>query len=307
MTNHSPNSNNPDLYYFNINWLSETDGPGKRLVLFLQGCNLNCSWCHSPHSRPIESPLLYFDSICLKCKRCIETCNNKVHSFINDQHIINRDNCSRCGKCIEACPQSSFYKQSGALILPTQRIDVDTLFEKIKPHLELLKDEGGITFSGGEALLQSKALAILAKKCKESGIHTALETSGVIPTKYIQNLYPFIDTWLVGMRLLTGSSKLKSKNLEKSIHKTLAFLTQKPSADIIIRIPVIPDYTTSDNYLITVNKILKEYQIKKIDLLPYNPDSDLYYKAIDLPYHLEYNQIQADKEFLKVANFFNIN
>lgn len=304
--NHSSNSNNLHLSYFSINWLSETDGPGQRLVLFLQGCHLNCSWCHSPHSQPKESPLLYFDSICTKCQKCSVACSNRVHSFSDNIHTITRDHCSRCGKCIGACPQSSFYKQSGALILPTRKTTVYNLFEDIKPHLELLKEAGGITFSGGEPLLQSKALAILAQKCKDSGFHTALETSGIIPTQYIQNVHPFIDTWLIGMRLITDSSRAKARSLEKATRKTLDFLTQKTDADIIIRIPVIPNFTTSKSYLETVKRMIGEYQIKKIELLPYNSESSHYYNAIGLPFHLDYNQAQVDKEFQDVAEFFNI-
>jgi pyruvate formate lyase activating enzyme len=294
------------LSYFNISWLSETDGPGKRLVLFLQGCHLNCTWCHSPHSQPKESPILFFDSLCKKCQRCKIACENDVHVFLADKHILQRNNCSQCGACIDACPQSSFYKPCGALVLPTRKAEVLSLFEIIKPQLEMLGDEGGITFSGGEPLLQFKVLALLAKMCKESGFHTALETSGIIPLLNIQEVSPFIDTWLVGMRLVTGPKTSQSVYLEKRTRNTLSFLTQNTNAEIIVRIPVIPGFTTTESYLTTARQIIQEYQIKKVELLPHNPESSHYYEAIDFPPQIEYDTAQADKIFKYVSDFFFI-
>ena len=193
------------LSYFHISWLSETDGPGKRVVLFLQGCPLDCAWCHSPHSQPTESPLLFSDLLCTRCRRCEDACKNGVHSFVDKQHITKREQCVKCGNCIEACPQSSFFKPANALSLPTKRCDIDSLFELIKPQLELLRNGGGITFSGGEPLLQAEPLTFLARKCKEAGFNTALETSGIVSLKSIEMIEPYIDTWLFGMRLITGT------------------------------------------------------------------------------------------------------
>lgn len=292
------------LSYFNISWLSETDGPGKRLVLFLQGCHLNCVWCHSPHSQPEESPLLYFDSLCKKCQRCRTVCKNDVHLFLAGKHVLQRANCSRCGACIEACPQSSFYKPGGALVLPTRNTEISSLFEMIKPQLEMLGDEGGITFSGGEPLLQFEAVALLAEKCRESGFHTAIETSGIIPLTHIQKVSPFIDTWLIGMRLVTGPKTSQSVYLEKRTRNTLSFLTQNTNAEIIVRIPVIPGFTTTEAYLTTARQILQDYHIHKVELLPHNPESSHYYEAIDLPPQIEYNAAQADEIFKYVSDFF---
>lgn len=177
-----------ELTYFNISWLSKTDGSGLRVVLFLQGCSLDCVWCHSPHSQPNKCPLLFFESLCTNCGRCAEVCSNGVHLFNDGKHILQRDACIQCGKCVESCPQSSFYNSANALSLPTKTDDVDTLFSKLKPQLDLFRDKGGITFSGGEPLLQVNALTVLAKKCKEAGINTVLETSGSVALRSIKTI-----------------------------------------------------------------------------------------------------------------------
>jgi len=297
--------NSNSLSYFCINWLSDTDGPGKRLVLFLQGCHLDCSWCHSPHSQPQESPLLYFNSLCKKCRRCENACKNEVHLFNEkNEHIINRDNCTKCGACIEACPQSSGYTSSGSLVLPTKKTSVAHLFNTIKPQLDLLKSAGGITFTGGEPLLQYQALSLLAQKCKDAGINTALETSGIVPLQSIRQIAPSIDTWLIGMRLTTGTNTFGEAYLEKKTRETLAYLSQLPSKKIIVRIPIIPGYTTTEKYLDKVRRILEEHNLKDIEILRHNPESAHYYNALGLPGKIPYNASLANEKYTYVSQFF---
>lgn len=293
------------LSYFHISWLSETDGPGKRVALFLQGCHLDCSWCHSPHSQPAESPILYFDGLCKKCGRCQATCPNNVHLISGNGHTLKRENCTHCGACVDACPQSSQLKHSGALILPTTKMEVSKLFEMVKPQLELLGNGGGITFSGGEPLLQAEPLAALAKMCKESGIHTALETSGIVPSKHIQAVHPFIDTWLVGLRLVTSKKNEQAEYLKNKTLETLNYLTQQADVDIIVRIPVIPAITTTEAYLDGVYELLQRYGIKKVELLPHNPESSHYYKAMGQSPMVDYDKNQAEKMFQHVSHYLN--
>jgi glycyl-radical enzyme activating protein len=295
------------LSYFNISWYSETDGPGKRLVLFLQGCPLNCVWCHSPHSQLEESPLLYFNTLCQKCRRCETACPNAVHEFREDQHFLNREKCTRCGACVEACPQSSTLNQRGALVLPTRHADVSSLFETLKPHLDLLKNVGGITFSGGEPLRQSAALSQLAKKCKEYGFHTALETSGIVPLSSISLLSPYIDTWLVGMRLVTSADDSNARYLENQTRRTLLFLKQVAGNNVIVRIPVIPGFTTTEAYLTTARQILKDYHITNVEILPFNPETSHYYQAMGLPAQVNYDLSQTGQLFKYVSDFLIIN
>lgn len=298
---------NYPISYFSINWLSVTDGPGKRLVLFLQGCPLDCTWCHSPQSQPRQSPLLYFDTLCIHCRRCEEACPKGVHSFIDGQHQIQRDRCIACGSCIAACPRSTESGRGSTLELPTRESDINTLFELIKPQLELLQDVGGITFSGGEPLLQAESLTHLAKKCKEAGFHTALETSGIVPHRSIEMIEPYIDTWLFGMRLVTGTSTYSSAYLEKQTRKSLQFLTGRYNASVIVRIPVIPGYTDTKSYLDTVRGIIREYSVEQIELLKHNRESSHYYNATNSCASVVYNEQEATTSYQSVSDFFNIN
>ncbi len=295
------------LSYFAIDYLSKHDGPGNRVVLFLQGCSLDCFWCHSPHSQPQESPLLYFSGNCTQCQRCAESCQNEVHSFIHNQHSIHRDLCLLCGRCVDDCPQSSRLNRKGALVLPTITEEVTKLFQKIKPQLELLGDEGGITFSGGEPLLQSASVAQLAALCKKAGFHTALETSGVVNTKWLEMVFPFIDTWLVGMRTTTGTGTYTKDFLEQKLNESLHFLRVLNDSEVIARIPAIPHHTDDGNYLECIHALIKKYKISNLEVLPLNPESNHYYEASGLESPLLFDPQSAEDSHQFIKTYFNGN
>ncbi|SDB85676.1 glycyl-radical enzyme activating protein [Williamwhitmania taraxaci] len=295
------------ISYFNISWLSEFDGPGKRIVVYLQGCQLDCAWCHSPQSQPSKSPLLFFNQFCIGCHRCESACKNNGHIFVNGGHFINRQHCTGCGSCVEACPNSSCNRNTGALQLPTKKVEVSSLFKMLKPQLELVKNSGGITFSGGEPLLQSGALAMLAKLCKDMGIHTAVETSGIVEIADADKLLPYVDTWLVGFRLHQGINKEPSPEMESITYKFLSHISKKEGIEIIGRIPVIPGYTNNDDYLTKVKELMDEFPVNRLELLPHNPESAHYYKAMGIKPIIPYNKELAEstyrymKESLEIA------
>ncbi|MBI9052921.1 MAG: radical SAM protein [Bacteroidales bacterium] len=280
-----------DIKYFNIDWISNNDGPGKRLVLFLQKCHLECAWCHSPHSQGECSPLLFFSGLCIKCGACVDSCTSNVHTIINDVHQIERGLCLLCGDCIKACPSSN--EEKGALVLPTKSVDVNILYKKLRPQLLMLKDIGGITISGGEPLLQAEAVKLLLKLCKQDDINTAIETSGIISVKNYKILSSLVDTWLLGFRLTTNEEKIDGKLL-KIFSESLSYLSKLPNTQILARIPVIPNHNTFDEYYNKVLELLNNNNIQNVDLLKYNAHTSHYYKAIGKDFN--------DKELIDLTN-----
>jgi Pyruvate-formate lyase-activating enzyme len=182
-------------------------------------------------------------------------------------------------------------------------MEVNKLFDLLGPQLELLKKDGGITFSGGEPLLQSEALTQLAKLCKEAGYHTALETSGIVPLAAIERIHPFIDTWLLGMRLVTSDDPAERNHLEKYTRQTMNYLKH---SDVLVRIPVIPGFTTTEYYLTLTRQILENYRQAHIEILPMNPETAHYYQAIGQTSEITYDESQAARLYEYVCEFLNI-
>lgn len=267
--------NTSTLRYFDIAWLSRYDGPGHRVVLYLQGCHLRCHWCHSPHSQATEPLLLYFPARCRYCGRCAQVCPHEVHRVTADSHIVHRNRCVGCGNCIDACPVSCRDRLSGALAQPTKSTTVSELWKLLYPQLDLLRTIGGLTVSGGEALLQSEALAGLLRLCKEEGIHTAVETSGALPEKCIKDVALLTDCWLYGLR----PTPFYTPPHAGQITANLAFLA-KTKSRIIVRTPVIAGITDLPASLDRIAEIMQANGLREIELMPFNRETSHYYAAL---------------------------
>jgi glycyl-radical enzyme activating protein len=292
------------IRYFDVAWLSCYDGPGHRVVLFLQGCNLCCPWCHSPHSQEAESPLLYFPARCQSCGRCEQVCPRAVHQVSSGGHLLHRERCIKCGRCIDACPVSQRDRISGALALPTKELTVPQLWHLLYPQLDLVRHIGGLTVSGGEALLQSRLLRDLLALCKKEGFHTAVETSGALPRERFLDVLEFVDCWLYGLR----PTPVYTPALADHIADNLAFLSRS-GCRIIIRMPVIEGVTDLPESLDYIAEVMQNNQLNEIQLLPYHEGTSHYYHALgrvcpmgEEP-HLSAEALQAVQAYFQRKDF----
>lgn len=258
------------IRYFDIAWRSRYDGPGQRVVVFLQGCSLRCPWCHSPHSRESESPLLFFAARCCRCGRCEAICPQSVHRIGAASHELRRERCRRCGKCVEACLLSSRDRLSGALALPTRELTIGELWELLYPQLDVLRAIGGMTVSGGEPLLQSQSLRELFHLCHASDIHTAVETCGAVPLRCIEDVIGLVDCWLFGLR--------PTPDFVPQVEDNLAALTARGSR-VIVRTPIIAGITDLPISLDKIAKTMQTRRLREIELLPCHEGVSHYYDA----------------------------
>ena len=89
---------------FDIQRYSINDGPGIRTTVFFKGCPLECIWCDNPESQRLSPDLLYFESLCVRCYRCVEACPNQATRINTDGSIsIDRELCTACGACVAVC------------------------------------------------------------------------------------------------------------------------------------------------------------------------------------------------------------
>ena len=156
---------------FDISRASLVDGPGIRTTVFFKGCNLRCAWCHNPESQSARAQMLVYQNKCTGCGKCKEKCPHDLES------------CNLCGKCALYCPHD-------AREICGKEYTVDEVLK------EILKDKtfydnsgGGVTFSGGECMLQIDFLEELLKACKQNGIHTAVDTAGHVPFDYFERIF----------------------------------------------------------------------------------------------------------------------
>jgi len=265
---------------FNIQRYSIHDGPGIRTTVFLKGCPLRCKWCSNPESMQPYPEIMVRDINCVKCFKCVESCPVGAITRVGDTREINRQTCSLCGECVKACP-------SGALALVGKYMNVAEVMDAIeKDRLFYLNSGGGVTFSGGEPLIQAEFVGEVFRLCKQRGIHTTLDTTGYSPWPVLKNVLGYTDLVLYDIKHLdpaehekgTGcGNELILDNLSKTIEMVATWL----------RIPVIPNFNDSVLYMENVAKFIAKLprgQIEKISILPYHNWGEQKYESLGLKY-----------------------
>ena len=226
-----------DAVIFNIQRFSIHDGPGIRTTVFFKGCNLRCRWCHNPESHRIAPELQFFDTKCIACGSCADACQNGTPT------ARFTDACMLCGSCADTC-------YAGALELTGRRIDCAGLLAEIRRDAPLCsKSGGGVTFSGGEPLLQAELLAELLPLLQAEGIHTAIETAAHVSWDVIAALLPHLDLVMCDVkcmdaerhRTFTGASN--ARILDNIRHIAAS------GTPLILRTPVIPGFNDSGEAL----------------------------------------------------------
>ena len=163
------------------------DGPGIRTTVFLKGCPLQCAWCHNPETQETGAEFLYYSDRCIGCMACAKVCPRGVHTG-TDTHEIDRDKCIACFACAEACPPRAI-EQCG------REMTAEEILHEVERDRAFYGKTGGITLSGGEPLLQAQSVRLLSL-CKENGLHTAIETCGMVSREVLLTALPYTDLFL---------------------------------------------------------------------------------------------------------------
>lgn len=162
----------------------------------------------------------------------------------------------------------------------------DEVFNEVMKDKNFYDNDGGVTFSGGEALLQAKEIVGLLQRFKEVGITTAIETCLFVPTENLKLLIPYIDFFYVDMKILDEAKcKVQIKG-DLDLYKTnLDILCAQKK--ITVRVPVIGGYTDDENNRrLVVEEIVKHKDsIIKIELIKEHNLGESKYKSLhlDLP------------------------
>lgn len=177
----------------------------------------------------------------------------------------------KCFWCHNPESISSLLENSGRSISLSELI-----IEIEKERIFYDESGGGVTFSGGEPLLQNQFLLKILKYCFENDIHTTVDTSGYVKQEVLNRVVPYTNLFLYDLKLMDSNLHKKYTGVNNDqIKENLYFLGEKQK-NIIIRIPVIPEINTSEaeitSFILFLKSILLKYPalIKEINLLPYH-------------------------------------
>lgn len=252
---------------FDLQRYSIHDGPGIRTVVFLKGCPLQCQWCCNPESQRMMPELEFRFSLCQQCGQCISACPvNAVNPDVTVQPMqkIDRNICTLCGECVKVCP-------TGALRMAGQWLESNEIMDRCLQDADAYRRSGGgVTLSGGEPLAQPDFSVELLQQLYDRNIHTSVETTGFGSWENLEKFLPVTDLFLFDIKhlnpqihlQLTGvSNQLILHNLENLVNH---------SANIILRIPVIPGLNDDRENMEKLLSLAMEYSIKEVHLMPFH-------------------------------------
>lgn len=267
---------------FDIQHSSFVDGPGIRTTVFFKGCNLKCAWCHNPESQDFKPQMMFYKDRCTNCGKCKEVCKN--------------EKCKLCGECAFFCPNE-------ARQISGKAYTVDDVFQEIMADKVFYEtSSGGVTFSGGECMLQIDFLIEILKKCKENGIYTAVDTAGHIPYQSFEKILPYTDLFLYDIKLFDSENHKKYVGVGNELILSNLKELFKSGARIWIRIPVISGVNDSIEEMQKIKSLLDSCGTpEKVELLPYHSMGERKYPAIGKEaYHFCAPSVEKIEQLKKV-------
>ena len=211
---------------FDVKRTSTADGPGVRTVVFFKGCNLDCFWCHNPEGKQPQAQMAYFSDKCVSCGTCRRVCEN--------------DPCTACGECAALCPTGARKKYG-------REYSVGALLDVILADRAYYDATGGgVTFSGGECMLYPEYLARVARACRESGVHVAIDTAGCVPYESFEAVLPYADLFLYDIKCLDPALHKKGTGADNALILDNLERLMGTGKAIIVRTPVIPDFNMGE-------------------------------------------------------------
>ena len=231
---------------FAIEEFATFDGPGIRMNVFMKGCPLRCEWCHNPEGQSCGVEYKRSPNGCKACGACLRAGEGRLTE-----------------KSVAACPNRLVRRCD-------EDISVEKLCEKVEKNAAiLLASGGGVTFSGGEPLMQGDFVRACMIRLQKK-VSCALQTSGYADEKTFKAVLDVCDYVLYDLKLF--DPVLHEKYCGKDNAPILANYRTLVSSgkSFVTRIPLIPGVTDTETNSASLADFMNSLGVDTVELLPYN-------------------------------------
>lgn len=294
---------------FNVQKFSVHDGKGIRTLVFLKGCPLRCKWCSNPESQRLETERAFNPARCLTapvCGRCVEACPSGAMTQCGGLLRDDREKCTECFACVRACPSGaqSSYGETWTVDQVLRRVEEDGVF--------YARSGGGLTLSGGEAMVQPDFVLALLREAKARRVNTAMETCGHCEWDALSRVAGLLGSLIFDIKCLDSEKHRQFTGVgNQLILKNFRRLCQEfPDLPLLVRTPVIPGFNDSEQDISAILDCIPRRPGVRYELLPYHRMGQPKYEYLGRRYPYEgislsdsqMNRLQALAKACEILN-----
>lgn len=227
----------------NIIPFSAVDGSGNRTAIFLQGCNIDCKYCHNPETR----------SVCVDCMECINVCSTGalyVDGIESKQVRYNKKKCVECDECIRICKHDASPK--------VEWLDAKEVFKRVKKQIPFIS---GVTVSGGECMLYPEFIEELFRYCQSEGLSTLIDSNGTISFKSYHKLLKVTDGVMLDIKAFHLEDSYRVTGFDnKQVLENVVFLASQGKLEEI-RTVIVEELFDGKEVIHQLAKLLSKHEI----------------------------------------------
>ena len=259
-----------DGIVFDIKEFAVFDGPGIRTTVFMKGCPLRCQWCHNPEGLSAQPQLMVSYASCAHCGACAAVCPHP-------------DGCVACGACVPACPQG-LRKIAGTRWTP------EDLARRLRKDADVYAmTGGGVTFSGGEPLMQWAFVREVIDRL--DGIPAAIETSGYASDKIFEEAMSRCQLILMDWKVSDPALHRRYTGVDQAPILRHAERLAQGDTPFILRLPVIPGVNDVPGHFERAAELVRGAKsLVRVDILPYQRAAGAKYGMVGMDYSPDFDE-----------------
>ncbi len=233
---------------------------------------------------------------CIRCGACLEACPRGAITQADGSVLTDLDKCIACGTCVRVC-------HAEAREAIGRKMTVAQVMAEVEKDIVFYDQSGGgVTFSGGEPLLQAEFLDALLVACKEKEIHTAVDTSGFAHWPILERIRGKVDLFLYDLKIMDSTRHREYTGVPNEMILTNVSNLAALGSAVRIRVPIIPGINDDDENILKLGEFLCSLDRPlPVSVLPYHKAGIHKYARLHKTYTLTDVESPSEERMNEIA------